>query len=525
MFFSKRIILFFIINFAILFQLFKLTLFTKNKTIATLSSSILILISIYYFTTSTTSSLGSKVSSAFNFIPRLLHSIMNYSRFGGNGNFSRFSKQNSEERDFALQNGGEVGGLSNDGNTCFMNSVIQSLASSKEILKFIDSYLYMDIELDKKPNGEVISMRSNQPKPELVFTNALKGLMDSLNGKYGSHGKEFSTKQLLKKMPNGPKQHLFLGYNQEDAQEFYQLLMNLLEKEYKKMSFSRLPTPEPEENGNSSQPEHRYVDIRNLKNIVSGCAADVDPNLDDAEHKVMPLELITPVDGISAEHVECLTCGEVGGTRFSVISGLSLNLGNNYTNVDLYDLLDEWIKPEVIEHVNCNRCGLLQTRRFLIETLKELKQKEGSDKLAEQFETRLELIEIELQKHCVTDEAFEKLTIKKQIKTSSKSKEIFMHRPPPLLAIHLNRSVFDPRTYAIVKNPATINFPSTLNMAPYVLRAVISHYGSHNYGHYICYRKFRDTWWRISDETVNVVSEPEVLSGQGSYMLFYELDC
>ncbi|EMG49152.1 Ubiquitin carboxyl-terminal hydrolase [Candida maltosa Xu316] len=513
---------------------------------------------------------------------------MNYSRFGGNGNFSRFSKQNSEERDFALQNGGEVGGLSNDGNTCFMNSVIQSLASSKEILKFIDSYLYMDIELDKKPNGEVISMRSNQPKPELVFTNALKGLMDSLNGKYGSHGKEFSTKQLLKKMPNGPKQHLFLGYNQEDAQEFYQLLMNLLEKEYKKMSFSRLPTPEPEENGNSSQPEHRYVDIRNLKNIVSGCdklgklgtvyvpAADVDPNLDDAEHKVMPLELITPVDGISAEHVECLTCGEVGGTRFSVISGLSLNLGNNYTNVDLYDLLDEWIKPEVIEHVNCNRCGLLQTRRFLIETLKELKQKEGSDKLAEQFETRLELIEIELQKHCVTDEAFEKLTIKKQIKTSSKSKEIFMHRPPPLLAIHLNRSVFDPRTYAIVKNPATINFPSTLNMAPYVvpqhhtnppveeeqteeevelqngnheqqpeeeveekrikekvidpkfayhLRAVISHYGSHNYGHYICYRKFRDTWWRISDETVNVVSEPEVLSGQGSYMLFYELDC
>ena len=25
----------------------------------------------------------------------------------------------------------------------------------------------------------------------------------------------------------------------------------------------------------------------------------------------------------------------------------------------------------------------------------------------------------------------------------------------------------------------------------YNLKAVISHYGTHNYGHYICYRKFR----------------------------------
>lgn len=30
-----------------------------------------------------------------------------------------------------------------------MNSVIQSLASSRELLKFIDLYLYTEIELDK----------------------------------------------------------------------------------------------------------------------------------------------------------------------------------------------------------------------------------------------------------------------------------------------------------------------------------------------------------------------------------------
>ena len=50
-------------------------------------------------------------------------------------------------------------------------------------------------------------MKSNQPKSELVFTNALKKLLDNINGKYGSRGKEFSTKPLLNKMPNGPKQN------------------------------------------------------------------------------------------------------------------------------------------------------------------------------------------------------------------------------------------------------------------------------------------------------------------------------
>lgn len=239
-------------------------------------------------------------------------------------------------------------------------------------------------------------------------------MLDNINGKYGSRGKEFSTKPLLNKMPNGPKQNFFSGYNQEDAQEFYQLVMNLLEREYKKMNSSRLPTPEPEDMNNDKLQDNstatsggsKFIDVRNIKSdVVSGCdklgklgtvyvpAAQVDPNLSDAEHKVLPLELITPVDGISAERIGCLTCGEVGGIRYSVISGLSLNLPSTsssssyYSGFDLFQLLNEWINPEVIEDVNCNRCGLIQTKNFLIETLQELKDKsDNSDKLITQFE-------------------------------------------------------------------------------------------------------------------------------------------
>lgn len=604
-----RLVLILLLNFVFINELVKLSFFKSNKVLATASTSLLILVSLYYLSTSLNLEPSETWQKYIPFnIPQLFHKAMNSSsRFGRSG-INRFNRKKSKEQKFAIVNGGEVGGISNDGNTCFMNSVIQSLASSRQFMKFIDSYLYSEIEIDTKSNGEKITMKSNQPKLELPFTTALKKLLDNVNGKYGSRGKEFSTKPLLNKMPNGPRQNFFSGYNQEDAQEFYQLIMNILEKEFKKISQSRLPTPEPE-----GEKETKFQDARNLKEIVSGCnklgklgvvyvpAAQVDPNLDDAKHKVMPLELITPVDGISCERIGCLTCGEVGGIRYAVTSGLSLNLPQNqsyYSSFNLSQLLNEWITPEIIDDVNCNRCGLLQTQKFLLGTIEELEKKENNSKLIDQIKTRLFAIESELAKPQVTDEAFEKLTVKKQIKKSRKSKQIFLDRPPPLLSIHINRSQFDPKTYMVVKNPNNVTFPAVLDLSPYIvepnqinmdarlpfrkqdedtkyndgdssipddgetdpstesnhetapsselsnglispngtaittaesdpkllynLKAVIVHFGTHNYGHYICYRKLRGTWWRISDESIYVVTEEEVLGGQGTFMLFYE---
>ncbi|CAK7201191.1 ubiquitin-specific protease ubp1 [Sporothrix eucalyptigena] len=136
----------------------------------------------------------------------------------------------------------------------------------------------------------------------------------------------------------------------------------------------------------------------------------------------------------------------------------------------------------------------------------------------------------------------------KQRVHSTKSRQVGIARAPQSIAFHINRSRFDERTGYTFKNPAAIRFPLHLDLGPwclgsagapnipfmgagdekssaqnvsdqgtddaeqwqlpatlpmvagaqhnprlegpiYELRAVITHYGQHENGHYVCYRK------------------------------------
>jgi len=180
----------------------------------------------------------------------------------------------------------------------------------------------------------------------------------------------------------------------------------------------------------------------------------------------------------------------------------------------------------------------------------------------------------------VEDDDYEEKTLVNKCKigpksrvTSLKTRQAVIARPPKSLVVHFNRSLFDELTGDMTKNYAEVRFPKILDLGPwclgssgiirdpeneewvldpdkpmiastarisrlrgplYELRAVVTHYGRHENGHYVCYKKHpgvsedekdsvKEQWWRLSDDEVMKVSEENVLSQGGVFMLFFDL--
>jgi len=386
--------------------------------------------------------------------------------------------------------------------------------------------------------------------------------MAQLNGSE-NHGRRLWTPPKLKSMNS---------WQQQDAQEYFSKVLDDVDREIIKARREQIPRP----------------GLENLASPIDGANEQTGQHQDDTE-AINPFSYLrNPLEGLLAQRVGCTECKYTEGFSMIPFNCLTLPLGRDWA-YSVRGCLDEYTALEYIDGVECGKCTLLHAKSQL-ERLSS-SSAPTNEMLQKAVKAKLETILEALENDDFSDNSLiKKCNIpKKQWISSKKSRQAVIGRPPQSLVLHVNRSIFDEYSGAQFKNHARLEFQKTLDLSPwclggapekdekpehwpvdpttsilpakpkapessfrYELRAVVTHYGRHENGHYICYRKHPpvvddsptdgpnsnaveekdeqsknqsdglEHWWRFSDDDVSAVSEEQVLRQPEVFMLFYE---
>jgi ubiquitin carboxyl-terminal hydrolase 1 len=420
---------------------------------------------------------------------------------------------------------GRPAGLGNWDNSCYQNSVLQGLAS----LDSLSGYL-----TNPKIEEELVEGVS---KPEMKMAEALKGLIATLNDP-ANNGKRIWTPATLKNMSS---------WQQQDAQEYFSKVLDEIDKEVGR--------------------------VAKLIQTSQGFESDDSSDSKSVSSEALPISTFrNPLEGLIAQRVGCTQCGYSEGLSMIPFNCLTVPLGKAW-EYDLPECLDEYTKLEQIDGVECGKCTLLKFQRQLSTIFERTKDTAADSPVHQQCKERLEAVNEALEEDDYEDKTLNqkcKISPKNRV-SSTKSRQAVIARPPKSLVVHVNRSLFDELTGELKKNYSMVRFPKNLDLGPwclgssgagedatteewllnpdqpmiastispsrmrgpiYELRAVVTHYGRHENGHYICYKKHprleseegeqKEQWWRLSDDDVTKVTEETVLSQGGVFMLFYD---
>ncbi|TFK18075.1 cysteine proteinase [Coprinopsis marcescibilis] len=424
------------------------------------------------------------------------------------------------------------------GTYCFMNSTLQALASL--------SYL--------QPHIDAIHAKAEALDVPTPVIDALKDLFQDLNTPRSSYTalKPLEIIKVLSAQTEGRTNSLFYSREHQDAQELFQVVSECLKNELAAVDKEGL------------RDRGFGLFASNMSSASTSSLANGGTNT--TTQLLMSKEIgKTVFEGLTANRRSCVICGYTEAVMHFAFDNWQLSIPRMAANCRLEDCLEDYTRLEILKDCICRKCSLLATQSRLKQETKLLEEAISSAGAKASNSKKKRVKEVRKHEGRVAaalsqgriEDDLKDVRIEKVFSPAS-TKQAMVARPPPVLCLHLNRSVHY-GSYA-GKNNCRVLFPEVLDLTPYTtsgslstvptasistppppasqsqsttaspapsrsrtgtpaassipgsvdsaaagngsvagrtiyrLSAIVCHYGAHSFGHYICYRRKPRGW-------------------------------
>ena len=386
-------------------------------------------------------------------------------------------------------------GLSNLANDCFINSVLQALAGLGDLRVYLIHELHRR-QLDGPEtynavasDDELSAARSDKLRElqQGITTRAMKEMLDRLNER-PIYKKTISARDFIQALEYAFRTRI--SRNQQDAQEFLQIVLERLCDEYHAGVRARqralgaigaAASSSAEES--SAQESSSEVEVRIDDGSTNGLPAIIDTKLKEIDQ-----ESGFPFEGKMESQIECQFCHYQYKPNQTAFVNLTLQVPQK-SSTTLGSCFDGLLKTEYIEDFRCDRCSLQHAVDVKTKELARARTQDDRDRLEQEISRLREAIEIDPEAEIEGIVFPPSQTVPKR----RIARHMRITAFPKVIAIHLSRSIFDRSSSS--KNAAKVSFPERLPLGGiltqkwYKLLAIVCHKGSHHSGHYESFRR------------------------------------
>mmetsp|Transcript_15642 Transcript_15642/g.47669 ORF Transcript_15642/g.47669 Transcript_15642/m.47669 type:complete len:465 (-) Transcript_15642:137-1531(-) len=405
-------------------------------------------------------------------------------------------------------------GLANLGNLCFFNSLMQSLAGVETFSTFLEG-VSRELEAGAGPKAGADS-----------FSGELHRLLDSLAGAalaaesavdLGEAASAPDPDQLIEHMQRALSRNLDFR-DQNDAQELWQLLMEIIDKE-----------------ASGLQTEDESMSLASARSdATSSCSL-----ASRGSHREEALQ--NPFVGFVGDSLRCSQCNSCRPMRLSRFSTITLEIPGGVAAAapTVEECISNWLNHERLDDVECLSCSAREVLGDLSYQERVLEKCGLMEQLSEVRDSKEKIHRALATQDTAAVEDLVGANNGFSVCRRTKYKQLLLVRSPNALCLHINRRKYNAASGRFYKDDrplrlkprlalGQVNFDAGIALprptATYQLMSVIVHHGSAHGGHFTTFRKdSRDDsrWHQFSDEHVVPASFADV-AASSPYMCFFE---